>query len=353
MRATHLVFAAAAASLCYGAVPAPAEPVAPLGGKTVTIIVGFAPGGGTDFVARWIGNGLGKYIPGNPSFLVKNVPGADGMTSMNYLAQQVKPDGLTVLLGSASQADPMNARSPNAKYDLSKFRVAGGIGRGGTFTVINAAAEKRLQNKTLEPVIMGSNAGMPRNGMQMALWGIEYLGWNAKWVVGYPGTKALTLALGRSEIDMTATSNILEYDDPMKVGTVKILTQSGALENGEMVGRGDYADAPLLSNLMKGKIEGDPVAEEAFKYWVSIIAIDKFLALPPGTPDDVLDLYRTAYQKLMDDKEFLDQGKKISEDIALLPPPEVERVIANLAGISDAALDYTKGLMRKQGLVID
>jgi tripartite-type tricarboxylate transporter receptor subunit TctC len=166
MRTTHFVLATAAMVVCCSATPALTESPTIVAGKTITIIVGFAPGGGTDFVARWIGNGLSKYLPGNPSYIVKNVPGADGMTSMNYLAQQVKPDGLTVLLGSASQADPMNARNTNAKYDLSKFRVAGGIGRGGTFTVISTSAEKRLRDKALAPVIMGSNAGMPRNGMQ-------------------------------------------------------------------------------------------------------------------------------------------------------------------------------------------
>src|SRR5262249_20830621 len=161
----------AAMALCYGVLPAMADAPSPFAGKTITIIVGFAPGGGTDFVARWIGNGLSKYIAGNPTFVVKNVPGADGMTSMNFITQQVRPAGLTILLGSASQADPMNFRSANAKYDPAKFRVAGGIGRGGTFAVINASAETRLRDKTLEPVIMGSNAGIPRNGMQMALWG--------------------------------------------------------------------------------------------------------------------------------------------------------------------------------------
>jgi tripartite-type tricarboxylate transporter receptor subunit TctC len=354
MRSMRQFFSAAVIVVLACGIPAShAQTVSPPAGKTVTIIVGFAPGGGTDIVARLIGSGLSKYIPGNPSFIVKNVPGAEGMTSMNFIVQQVKPDGLTVLLGSASQADPMNFRSPNAKYDPAKFLFAGGIGRGGTFTVINAAAEKRLHDKKLEPVIIGSTAGIPRNGMQMSLWGIEYLGWNAKWVVGYPGTKAIMLALARNEVDMTATSNILEVADQMQNGKVKILTQSGALQDGAMVSRGDYGDAPLLSDLMKGKIKDNPVAEEAFKYWVNVIAVDKFLALPPGTPADVLAIYRAAYEKLMDDKDFLEQGKKISEDFTLLPPAEVERVITNLANTSDAALDYTKQLMRKQGVMID
>jgi tripartite-type tricarboxylate transporter receptor subunit TctC len=352
MRTMRSILAAAAIAACF--VPqAHAQEKNSFAGKTVTMIVGFAPGGGTDIIARWIGNGLSKYIPGNPTFVVKNIPGAEGMTSMNFVAQQVKPDGLTVVLGSSSQTDPMNYRSANAKYDPAAFPIAGGIGRGGTFTIISAASENRLHDKKLDPLVMGSNAGIPRNGMQMALWGIEYLGWNAKWVSGYPGTKSIFLALERSEVDMTASGNMLEFVDPLKKGKVKVLVQSGALQNGEMVPRADFADAPLLSKLVRDKIADNPAAKDAFKYWENIIAVDKFLALPPGTPSDVVQTYRTAYEKLMGDKEFLDQGKAISEDIDLLSPPEVERVIKSLSNTSDATLEFTKRLMRKQGLVID
>jgi tripartite-type tricarboxylate transporter receptor subunit TctC len=346
------ILAAASIAACY-APQVHAQTAFPLAGKTVSMIVGFAPGGGTDIIARWIGSGLSKYIPGNPTFVVKNIPGAEGMTSMNFVAQQAKADGLTVVLGSSSQADPMNFRSTNAKYDPAAFPIAGGIGRGGTFTVISTAAEKRLHDKKLDPIVMGSNAGIPRNGMQMALWGIEYLGWNAKWVSGYPGTKSILLALERNEVDMTATGNMMEFAAPLKDGKVRVLAQSGALDNGKMVPRVDFADAPLLSDLVKEKIKGNAEAEAAFQYWVNIISVDKFLALPPGTPPEIVQIYRTAYEKLMKDKEFLAQGKSISEDIDLLPPPEVERVIKSLASTSDATLEYTKGMMRKQGLKIE
>jgi tripartite-type tricarboxylate transporter receptor subunit TctC len=352
MRTMRSILAAAVVAACF-APQAYAQETSPFAGKTITMIVGFAPGGGTDIIARWIGGGLSKYIPGNPTFVVKNIPGAEGMTSMNYVAQQVKPDGLTVVLGSSSQADPMNFRSANAKYDPAAFPIAGGIGRGGTFTVISTATEKRLHDKKAEPLVMGSNAGIPRNGMQMALWGIEYLGWNTKWVSGYPGTKAILLALERGEVDMTATGNMLEFAAPMKAGKVKVLAQSGALQNGQMVPRADFTDAPLLSNLVKDKIKDNPAAQEAFNYWVNIIAVDKFLALPPGTPPEIVKIYRTAYEKLEGDKEFLAQGKAISEDIDLLPPPEVERVIKSLSNTSDATVEYTKKMMRKQGLVIE
>jgi len=352
MRTTRSILAAAAI-LAWSAPHIYAQIGSSLTGKTITMIVGFAPGGGTDVIARWIGAGFTKYLPGNPTFIVKNIPGAEGMTSMNYVTQQVKADGLTVVLGSSSQADPMNYRSGNSKYDPAAFPIVGGMGRGGTFTLISTAAENRLHDKKRDAIVMGSNAGIPRNGMQMALWGIEYLGWNAKWVVGYPGTKAILLALERGEVDMTATGNMLEFAAPLKSGKVKVLTQSGALENGKMVPRKELADAPLLVNLVREKIDNDPAAQAAFQYWMNIISVDKFLALPPGTPSEIVQIYQAAYEKLMDAKEFLAQGKAISEDIDLLTPPEVERVIKALAATSNSTIEYTKRMMRKQGLKVE
>ena len=123
-----------------------ADPVS-FKGKTVTMIIGFAAGGGTDLSGRLIAAYLGKYLPGEPTVIVQNMPGAEGMTAMNFFANQSKPDGLTLTMGSGSVADPINFRKPQAKYDPSKFLFVGGTGRGGTILIIsNEANEVNLAN---------------------------------------------------------------------------------------------------------------------------------------------------------------------------------------------------------------
>src|SRR6476620_4404241 len=124
-----------------------AEPVS-FKGKTVTMIIGFAAGGGTDLSGRLIAAYLGKYLPGEPTVIVQNMPGAEGMTAMNFFANQSKPDGLTLTMGSGSVADPINFRKPQAKYDPSKFLFVGGTGRGGTIAIISNEAEKHLLDKS-------------------------------------------------------------------------------------------------------------------------------------------------------------------------------------------------------------
>src|SRR5262249_55491136 len=100
-------------------------------GKTVTMIVGFASGGGTDAFARLAGSFLSTHLPGSPNVVVRNVPGAEGITAMNFVVQQAAPDGLTIVTGSSTTADPLNYRKPQSHFDPTAFAVIGGVGRGG------------------------------------------------------------------------------------------------------------------------------------------------------------------------------------------------------------------------------
>src|SRR5690242_17873358 len=94
-------------------------------GKTVTMIIGYAAGGGTDASGRLIAASLDRHLPGSPSLLVRNMPGADGMTAANYFVQQVAPDGLTIMMASSTTADPLQYRKPQSHFDPTTFGVIG------------------------------------------------------------------------------------------------------------------------------------------------------------------------------------------------------------------------------------
>jgi tripartite-type tricarboxylate transporter receptor subunit TctC len=318
-------------------------------GKTITLIVGSEPGGGTDASGRTIAPYLRKYLPGQPNVVVQNMPGAGGMTALNYFVQRTQTDGLTAINGSISMIDPISFRRSSSQYDPKTLRFAGGIGRGGTVIFINKNAEPRLFDKSKKPVVIGSVLAIPRSAMQPALWCIEYLGWNAEWIVGYHGTNEVMLALDRGEIDMTSTGNIFQIQERVNSGQLKILNQSGSIENGQIVRRQDFGDAPLFPDLMKGKIK-DSTAQKAFDYWVALNSGDKWLALAPGTPEPIVAAYRDAFKQIAADPEFLERGEKISEGFAPMTARDVEGIAQTLADTPPEAIDYTKALMRKQGI---
>jgi hypothetical protein len=319
--------------------------------KRVDMVIGYAAGGGTDAAGRLIAQFLTKYLPGNPSIVPRNVPGADGVTALNYMVTQTKPDGLTLAMNSSTQSDPLSYRKANAMYDPAKFEVVGGVGRGGTFLVISNDGEKKLYGKG-EPAVMGSIDALPRSGMQMTAWGIEFLGWNAKWIVGYRGTNDVVAALERGEIDMTSTGNLFQIQKLKQDGHFKVLYQSGILENGQLRERPEFADAPVFPKAMEGKIK-DPQAKAAFDYWQNINAMDKWVALMPGTPKPIVETYRTAFRKMTEDPEFLALGKKMSDDFQPMMQEDVEYLIRALAETPLDATDYMKTLLQKQGLRIE
>ena len=320
------------------------EPVS-FKGKQVLMVIGYAAGGGTDAAGRLIAATLGKHLPGQPTIVVQNIPGADGMVALNYIVQQTKPDGLTITMGSGTQIDPLHSRKPQARYNPKDFNFIGGAGKGGTVLIINKDAEKRVFDKKADPVIMGALSGMPRSGMQMTAWGKEYLDWNVKWVVGYRGTNDLTVALERGEIDMTATGTIPLVQKMLNTGKFKILAQSGMMEDGKFVERPDFGNAPIIGKDMIGKIK-DPVAQKGFEYWSALNSMDKWLALPPGTPKPIVDTYRKAFADMAKDPEYLQRGS----DYAPVSHTDIENLVQTLSKTPDESIAYITTMLRGQGL---
>ena len=338
-----------AVALVMGLSAVMAEDAPNFQGKQITIVIGSAPGGGTDLSGRLIANTIAAHLAGKPTVIVRNIPGAQGVTSMNFFVKQVAPDGLTMTMGSTSQADPLLYRKPNSLFDPTKFIMVGGAGRGGTVLMIRKDSEPRLYDKSKPPVIMGSLGGVPRSGMQTTAWGISVLGWNAKWVVGYPGTSELLLALDRGEIDMTATGNLFHIRKLLATGKFKILSQSGSLKNGKLTSRAEFEGAPFVVDMMKDKIK-DPLQQQAFDYWVSITALDKWVALPPGTPESYVKAHRDAFNDASDDPEFAEQGRKVSEDFEPMTAEDVTFLVQRIGKTSPEALDYLAAMLKSQGL---
>ena len=335
--------------LALGAPPAAAQHAPSFNGKTISMLVSSAPGGGTDTTARLIAPFLTKYLPGNPAVIVRNMPGADGLVALNFFVQQADRDGLTMVTGDAPSIDPIRYRAPQSHYDPGKFEYVGGIGRGGSMIIINSAAEGRLHDKTARPLNMGIATAVPRSGQLLAAWGIGFLGWNAKWVVGYRSTSALMIALEQGEIDMTATSNLFSLAAPIESGKFKVVIQSGALQDGKTVPRPEFADVPVLSDELAGKFR-DPIAARAFDYWRAVLMVDKFLALPPDTPGPTVEAYRKAYRDMIADADFNERGRRMSEVFSPMTDADVTGLVRNVVETPPEAVDYLSSLLHKQGI---
>ncbi|MCZ6610747.1 MAG: hypothetical protein O7A66_12165 [Alphaproteobacteria bacterium] len=320
-------------------------------GKSITLIIGSRPGGSTDASARLLAPFFAKYLPGRPSLIVSNRPGAKGLKAQNYFAQQVKPNGLTFLVASGSQVDPVNYRVRQSKYDPTTYTLIGGLDIGGTFLIVRKDQLAALTDKSKPPVAMGSVTGMPRSGMTMTAWGIEYLGWNAKWISGYRGTSSLRLALERGEIGMTSFANQALRPELLDRDKYVITYQSGTHGATKPATMDAIAKVPLFARAVAPKIKSD-VGKKAFEYWRAMSSVIKWAALPPKTPDGIAKAYRAAFAKTVADPEFKKRSKRMNEQVTIILAATLVKKLQALAALPPEALQYTREMLNRQGLKI-
>jgi tripartite-type tricarboxylate transporter receptor subunit TctC len=316
-------------------------------GQTISMVVGAEPGGGTDTTARMIAPFFEKYLPGKPTIVIRNRPGAGGVTALNYVVQQTKPDGLTLIGGGNAQLSPVTYRKSGV-YDPRNFLFIGGLGRGGTVLIVNKEHEKRLYDKSQPPLFYGALDGT-RSGEQVVFWGMEYLGWNAKIVIGYRGTNELSIAMDRGEVDMHTTSAVYMVKKLMETGRFDIIGQSGMLVDGKYAPRPDFPDTPVIGDMIGAKIT-NPVARQAFDYLQSFTATDKWIGLREGTPDGILQAYRVAFNKIVVDPDFLARTSAGTEDMAPQKPKDLQVLVDQMAALTEDAEEYIKTLQRSHGL---
>jgi hypothetical protein len=100
-------------------------------------------------------------------------------------------------------------------------------------------------------------------------------------------------------------------------------------------------------------LDQDALALKSFDYWIAMNTADKWLALAPGMPDYIVEIYRQAFAKMAVDPEFLQAGEKISDGFVPAGHQDVEAYIQTLADTPDEAINYTTSLMRKQGIDVE
>jgi len=314
-------------------------------GKTLRILVSSGTGGGTDTAARLVSRFIGKYIAGNPRVLVQNMPGGAGTIANNYFFSEVKPDGLTILQDSSSGVANFVRGGATVKYDPRKNRTIGGIARSGSLLLIRNDARERLTNRGAKPVVVGDSDGI-RSWVAMTVWAAEYLGWNLRWIYGYPGSRELQLAIRQGEIDMWATANVKLVKDLQREGVVQVVLAEDERR------REDFSDVPsFIETLGAKKPTGLPW--EAFIGWAGSPELDKFLVAPAGTPDHLVNSLREAFAKVMKDPEVDKEGDKFFGDgWKPLAAERVDDLIRLETSVSKEAKDFIRKLRQKYGLPV-
>lgn len=293
-------------------------------GKTMRIIVGFTPGGLYDQYARILAQAMPKYIPGAPTIIVQNMPGAASLTAANYLFGVAKPDGLTLgMVGSGFYLDQLLGRK-EVSFDVRKFVFIGSVDQRDLMMYMRADAPWKSVEDILaasEPPKCGATGTSDLTTI-MANIIEETLGAKTKVVRGYPGGSEIDLAVERGEVHCRGTGITTHFSrEPYftwhKQGFDRHIIQTGAKRDPRL------ADAPTLQELMDKK-----KTPEASRNVARVLLLSATLGRPmiatPGIPADRAKILREAYLKCFKDPEVMGEAKKKRLDIEVLSGEEVE-----------------------------
>jgi len=329
------------------AVPAAAEEAPSFAGKTITMTIGFGAGGSVDLYGRTLGRYLVEHLPGHPYLIVINQLGAGGVVALNSWAAKAEPNGLAITIGAESQTDPDAIFRTQAKYETTSFNYVGGLTAYSQGLFVAKDAVARLYDKSQKPVIMGLVGSTLRSGNYQVLWGAKVLGWNVKWVRGYPSTSELRQALERGEIEMSTFGASRDIKGLIDSCNFKVVSQGGTVKDGQRVPRSAFGDAPILATLVKGKIT-DPLAQKAFDYTENVSQVGMWLALPPKTPQPIVAAYVKAFDDTLKDPDYQADFAKIDPDSPVASKADIEALIGKLAKVSPETVEYIQDEMKRQ-----
>jgi tripartite-type tricarboxylate transporter receptor subunit TctC len=331
--------------------PSRAQPVEEFyRGKTVKFIVGSNTGGSYDTYSRLLAQFMSRHIPGNPTLVVENMPGASGVKSAQYLGEIAPKDGTVVGMFNQSMPQRQMFEPDQVHFDLAKFGWIGAMNTSTTvFITWHGSGVKTLDDARKKEVVMGALSATGGNSVYPLMIN-AFLGTKFKVVLGYQGGNTIQLAMERGEVDGRAAVvwSGLKAGWPHWIAEkkVNVLLQTGLAKEK------DLPEVPLLLDLAK-----NPEEKAIFRFVSSDSAMGFPVTAPPGIPADRLAALQKAFSDTMKDPELLkiaaerkleiepstgQEVKKVVEDLISTPKDVIAKIKRGLAEAEAQAEEATK-----------
>ena len=313
-------------------------------GKTIRIIVGLSTGGGYDRAARMMARQMGKYIPGNPSIVVQNMPGAGSVTAANYVWGVAKPDGLTILAPHNNLYLSQLSGQKEVKFDITKMNWIGSVENDDM--VLFARADAPF--KSVDDIIKAKelpkcgSTGVGSSDYVMSKILDETVGAKVNHVTGYPGSSEIAIALERGEVQcMGLTISTYYGREPflswLKTSFVRFLAQSGR-KRSERV-----AEAPTVYELMD-RYKTPSNKRRTTEAMLQGGEWARAFLVAPNTPADRVNILRAAHEKATKDPELLAEAKKLRLDVVHSGGAELQKTALEVMKQPPEVIDAIKKL---------
>ena len=316
-----------AAGGCAG-LSGPAQAADPVGefysGKTVRVLIGYTSGGGYDVYARTLARHMGRHIPGRPTLVAQNMPGAGSLKVVNYLYAVAPRDGTVIAtFGRGIVIDPLLAHNDAAQFDANRFNWIGSISNEASVCAFMASSGVRnwQDMRTKKTVIGSTGTGADSDIYPLMLRNLFHLPF--KIVAGFPGASEVNLALERHELDgrcgwswvsLVSRSRAL-YESKQLNLTLQIALQKHR----------DLPDLPLVT-----EFTDDPQTLAALRLLISRQSMARPYAAPPEVPKDRVQALRQAFDETMQDSEFLAEMKRQELEVEPVTGRAVQELITEI-----------------------
>jgi tripartite-type tricarboxylate transporter receptor subunit TctC len=294
-------------------------------GRQITVVIGSSPGGGYDTYGRLLGRHLGRHVPGNPNVVAANMPGAGSNVAAAHVLNSAPKDGTFIgAIFAGVIVEPLLGDRTKARLDPSKLVFVGNANNEVFVCAVRSAVPVRtLEDMRSRPVVSGASAaGGPTADFPTML--NTVLGTQMRVVRGYPGTREITLAVEKGEVDGAcgfAWSTIsVQYPKALETGEpFRILLQEDMTGHPTL----NKAGVPFVGQLVKPGPDA-----QALTLFYAQNTFGRPFVIAPEVPADRIAALRAAFMAAMKDPELLADAKRLNVDII---PSSGEEVQANVA----------------------
>ena len=325
--------------------PAPAAAQADFyKGKTIDLIISTGVGGGLDSNARVVARHLARHIPGEPTIVPKNMPGAGHIRAANFVFSQAPKDG--TVIGTFIPIFVMSqllGRSKSIQFDPAKFNwLASTSSSNSTIYVWHAAGVKTLDDAKKKEVLMGGTGVGSYTVIYPTVMN-SVLGTRFKVVTGYQSTAEIGLAMERGEIQGRAGNNFnslkAENGEWLKTGKINIIVQVGLERDPE------FPNVPLMLDL--ANTDDD---RQILKFFSTDVVIGRPFVTAPGVPAERVAQLRKAFDEMLKDPAYLADAQKAGLEVEPVAGAKIQQIVSAFVATPSAIIEKAKVAMEPKDI---
>jgi len=313
-------------------------------GRTIELIVSTGVGGGLDANARVVARHLVNHIPGAPTIVVKNMPGAGHIRAANYVFTQAAKDGSTIatFIPVFVMAQVLE-RSRSIQFNPAQFNwLASTSSSNSTVYVWHTSGITSVEDATRRTVVMGGTGAGSYTIIYPTVMN-SLLGTRFKLVTGYQSTAEVGLAMERGEIEGRAGNNLnslkAENGEWLRTGKINLIAQVGLQRDAE------FPQVPLLTDFAKSEED-----RRILRLFSTDVAIGRPFVTSPGVPAGRVALLRRAFDEMMRDPAYVEDSLRAGLDVSATDGAMIQSIVADLVGTPDDIVAKAKLAMEPKDL---